>query len=121
MSYDSKKIQYDKEHIYLVELELDYCSNTHGSAPCTATETGDSKCFNTFSTCNDLANYTTRSITTGERIITADISTGGFQRNSGNFIDDGFQVGHKFKVVGLVNEATVQSSLYLALYQTFYM
>lgn len=34
MSFDSKRIEYSREHIYIVELELDYCSNTFGVAPC---------------------------------------------------------------------------------------
>jgi len=57
MTYDSQKNKFDKEHFYIVELELDSCPLDHGSNPCTATETGDDKCFNTFETCNDLPNY----------------------------------------------------------------
>lgn len=44
-----------------VEIDLDFCANNAGIAPCTATETGDAKCFNTYVTCNDTPNY---SITT---------------------------------------------------------
>jgi len=40
-----------------VELELDFCANTAGLAPCTATETGDAKCFNTYASCNDTPNF----------------------------------------------------------------
>lgn len=40
-----------------VELELDFCANVAGVAPCTAIETGDAKCFNTFASCNDTANF----------------------------------------------------------------
>src|SRR5210317_1078275 len=40
-----------------VELELDFCANVAGVAPCTAIETGDAKCFNTFASCNDAANF----------------------------------------------------------------
>ncbi len=40
-----------------VELELDFCANAAGVAPCTAIETGDAKCFNTFASCNDTANF----------------------------------------------------------------
>jgi len=40
-----------------VELELDFCANVAGVAPCTAIDTGDAKCFNTFASCNDTANF----------------------------------------------------------------
>jgi len=40
-----------------VELDLDFCANTFGSAPCTATGTGDAKCFNTFISCKDTPNF----------------------------------------------------------------
>lgn len=58
MSYSSLKQDYSKEHIDIIEIELDYCSLTHGTLPCTATETGDDKCYNCLETCNDVANYT---------------------------------------------------------------
>ena len=41
-----------------VEIDLDFCANTFGSAPCTATGTGDAKCYNTFASCQDTANFT---------------------------------------------------------------
>lgn len=34
MSFDSKKIEYAREHFNLIEIELDYCSNTFGVFPC---------------------------------------------------------------------------------------
>jgi len=40
-----------------VELDLDFCANTFGAAPCTATGTGDAKCFNTFISCLDTPNF----------------------------------------------------------------
>ena len=40
-----------------VELDLDYCTNMFGTSPCTATDSGDAKCFNTFATCKDTANF----------------------------------------------------------------
>ncbi len=55
MSFDSKKIEFDREHIYIVEIDLDQCDLTYGSSPCTAS--GSDKCFNTQHTCQDLANY----------------------------------------------------------------
>jgi len=57
MSFDGEKTKIGRERIDVVEIDLDSCSLTHGSSPCTATETGDAKCFNTLETCNDLANY----------------------------------------------------------------
>lgn len=36
MTYDLKKTEFDREHIYIVELDLDYCSLTFGQSPCTA-------------------------------------------------------------------------------------
>ena len=40
-----------------VELDLDFCANVFGSAPCTASGTGNAKCFNTFISCLDTANF----------------------------------------------------------------
>jgi len=47
------------ELITLVEIDQPFCTRTYGSAPCTASVgvTGTAKCFNTFSTCQDTANY----------------------------------------------------------------
>lgn len=39
----------------LVEIDVDRCENTYGVAPCTAA--GSTKCYNTFSTCQDKANF----------------------------------------------------------------
>lgn len=58
MAYDNEKLKYGKEHINVIELDLDYCSLTSGVGACTATETGDSKCYNTFGSCNALTSYT---------------------------------------------------------------
>lgn len=46
-----------REPVQIVEIEQPFCTLTHGTAPCTATETGDAKCFNTRSSCNDTANF----------------------------------------------------------------
>lgn len=35
MTYDQRRQEFNREHIYIVELDLDYCSLTFGSAPCT--------------------------------------------------------------------------------------
>lgn len=40
-----------------VEIDIDYCSLTHGTSPCTATGTGDARCFNSLATCQDRPNF----------------------------------------------------------------
>ena len=57
MTYATEKDRIGKEPFTVVGLVLDKCSLVHGIAPCTATETGDDKCFNTRATCNDPDNY----------------------------------------------------------------
>lgn len=49
----------NREPIQYVEIDVDYCSRTYGSAPCAAVlgTTGIRKCFNTFGTCQDTANF----------------------------------------------------------------
>jgi len=49
-----------REPIQIVEIDFDTCTQTYGSAPCTATLTASSvrKCFNTYFTCQDTANFT---------------------------------------------------------------
>ena len=55
MSYDNEKIKFGKEHIYIVEMDLEYCSNTYGQVLCSASgQTGDSKCHNTRQNCQVL-------------------------------------------------------------------
>lgn len=48
-----------------VEIDVDYCANTYGIAPCTAAlgVTGDIKCFNTQRTCQDLPNFINEPVT----------------------------------------------------------
>ena len=42
-----------------VEIDIDFCELTYGTAPCTAqlAYTGDKKCFNSLATCQDRPNY----------------------------------------------------------------
>ena len=55
MSYDNEKIKFGKEHLYIVEIDLEYCSNTYGQVLCSASgQTGDSKCHNTRQNCQVL-------------------------------------------------------------------
>lgn len=57
MSFDNRKRDFDREHIYVVELDQKACSNTYGVPPCTASGSGDEKCYNTLTTCQDVPNY----------------------------------------------------------------
>tara|TARA_R110000796_G_scaffold148262_7_gene265154 strand:- start:5249 stop:7804 length:2556 start_codon:yes stop_codon:yes gene_type:complete len=83
--------QFEKEHINIVEIDVPRCVNVAGDSPCTASQTGDAKCYNTRATCNDLANYNEIiSIQTG---MSLNASTSTFNRISGNFLTDGFKVG----------------------------
>ena len=45
--------------VVFVELDMDYCTRIYGSSPCTAAVgvTGAAKCYNTYATCQDTANY----------------------------------------------------------------
>lgn len=49
----------NREPIQYVEVVVDYCTRTYGTAPCAAIlgTTGTRKCFNTFATCQDTANF----------------------------------------------------------------
>lgn len=59
MSYDEQRATLGRRPVHLVEMELDYCELTYGSAPCTAAidVTGPAKCYNTRKTCQDADNY----------------------------------------------------------------
>lgn len=57
MSFDNRKRDFEREHIYVVELDQKSCSNTYGVLPCTASGSGDAKCYNTLTTCQDVPNY----------------------------------------------------------------
>ncbi|MBZ9975474.1 hypothetical protein [Mesorhizobium sp. BR-1-1-10] len=59
MSYNDLSVKVGRRPVTVVELDLDTCANIYGFAPCTASVglTGTQKCFNTFSTCQDTANY----------------------------------------------------------------
>ena len=48
---------FGRQPFSFVELDLDFCANTFGVAPCTATGSGDAKCFNTFISCQDQTNF----------------------------------------------------------------
>jgi hypothetical protein len=56
-TYEQKRKAFDRIPVWYVKLTLDLCGRVFGSAPCVAVGTGDKKCFNTFFTCKDSANY----------------------------------------------------------------
>lgn len=58
MSYEVEKLKFGREHINIVEIDLDYCSLSFGTAPCTASGPPGTECHNTFKTCQDLPNFT---------------------------------------------------------------
>lgn len=59
MSYDNLKQEYGRERIDVIEIDVERCALTYGTAPCTASVgvTGSEKCKNSQNTCQDLANY----------------------------------------------------------------
>lgn len=57
MSYSDAARLIDRIPVTVVELVLDSCQNTFGTAPCTAVEGIAGKCYNTRATCQDAANY----------------------------------------------------------------
>lgn len=191
MTYETSRASFNKEHIYLVELDLDYCSREYGvsdefsivrcvageftmgmtgtvSAPdfnigdeiegalsgavgtildildsgatikyvitngvqfrngssetinnnttaasqskdndnITSLASGDSKCYNTIETCEDLLNFTPLNpVTTGATTINAQPASDNFGRPAGSFIADGFLVGDRVRVSGFDNVA----------------
>jgi hypothetical protein len=59
MTYAVKKAELGRRPVWIVEIDLDYCTRTYGVAPCVAAigVTGPAKCFNTRKTCQDADNY----------------------------------------------------------------
>lgn len=58
MTYAASLASISRTPIELVVITLDYCSNSWGTAPCTATGTDAKRCFNTYPTCRDTTNFT---------------------------------------------------------------
>lgn len=58
-SFDTLRVKVGRRPITIVELDLDYCQNTYGVAPCAAIlgTTGTAKCYNTYKSCQDTANF----------------------------------------------------------------
>lgn len=57
MSYAVESAKVGHIPTVFIELDMDFCALRSGIGACTATETGDDKCYNTYSTCNDPANF----------------------------------------------------------------
>lgn len=56
----------DLKSLTYIEIDIAFCGNTYGVSPCTASGSGDAKCFNTRnfnSDCQDIPNYTESSLT----------------------------------------------------------
>lgn len=53
---------FGREPVEIIEIKVPKCVNVHGTSPCTATQTGNGKCFNTRATCNDVSNFQARPI-----------------------------------------------------------
>ena len=101
MSYENIKQEFTKERIHVVEIDVPRCVLVHGAGACTASETGDDKCYNTLSTCNDLANYNDQIVIDGFFSIFA--AGGSIDRISGSFITDGLQVGQIITTSGFAD------------------
>src|SRR5690554_1194993 len=57
MSFNDKKQEFVREPFTVIEIDLPFCSLEFGVSPCTATGSGDAKCYNTFKSCQDPANF----------------------------------------------------------------
>lgn len=58
MPYATVKKEAGRQLGAIVEIDLRACSLTYGVSACTATGTGDQKCFQSFATCDDPLNFT---------------------------------------------------------------
>ncbi|WP_142627662.1 hypothetical protein [Rhizobium sp. P007] len=58
-NFDTLRVRVGRRPVTVVELDLDFCTNVYGVAPCAAAVgfTGTQKCFNTYPTCQDTAHY----------------------------------------------------------------
>ena len=56
----------NRNTVTVVEIDIDQCARTYGSAPCTAALSSGTpdKCFNTYRTCQDTDNYSAASVLT---------------------------------------------------------
>lgn len=63
------------ERITIVEIDVSRCTLTYGLSPCTAAVgvTGERKCFNSFATCQDQANYDREDVTVRHSSVSGDL------------------------------------------------
>lgn len=66
MAYADEAAKPGRIPLVFIEMDMDCCSRTYGTAPCTAAvgTTGDRKCYNTYATCQDTANFAKGTATT---------------------------------------------------------
>jgi len=57
VAYDDQKGLTGREPVAFVEMDFNACSLTYGTGDCTASGSGDSKCFNSYATCQDKDNF----------------------------------------------------------------
>jgi len=57
MTFDTLRVADARIPVTVVELYLDDCAESFGVAPCTASAAAGGECYNTFSTCQDIANF----------------------------------------------------------------
>ena len=57
MAYTTEVAKFGRIPTVFIELDMDFCALRSGVGACTATQTGDDKCYNTYSTCNDKPNF----------------------------------------------------------------
>lgn len=55
--FDTEAAKFGRRPFVLVELDLDFCGNDYGVAPCTASRPAGLECFNGFLNCQDKDNY----------------------------------------------------------------
>jgi len=59
MAYADAKALMGREAVVICEVDVQACTLTYGVSACTATGSGDAKCFNSSATCQDLPNFST--------------------------------------------------------------
>lgn len=64
MSYDLEKVKAGRKPLRFCEIDFVKCANTYGVSPCTATGAAGSECYNTQTSCQDIANFNGSSILT---------------------------------------------------------
>jgi hypothetical protein len=57
MAYADEAVKFNREPVAIVEIDFRACSLVHGVGACASTATGDNKCYNSYSTCRDRANF----------------------------------------------------------------